>query len=265
MRLTAIGSAGSMSGPESSASSYLVQARGIDEETGEERNWSVVMDLGPGSFGQLWRYINPADLDALLITHGHADHLADIISYYVYLKWHPSGHLPPLRTAGPREIVERIHQIDGYATVEDIDGCFDFTALKPGSTLTVGPMRITAFPGRHPVETYGFRIEGPSHFGGTEAVVLAYTGDTDTCAGMTAMAQDADLLLSECGFTDDVEAEGIHLSGVRAGDLAVESRAARLVLTHVQPWTSPAIPMAEAQSRYSGPVEVAVAGQSWEI
>ena len=54
MKLTVLGSSGSMSGPASSASSYLVQAQGFDRETGKMRTWSVVLDMGPGSFGQLW-------------------------------------------------------------------------------------------------------------------------------------------------------------------------------------------------------------------
>lgn len=265
MRLTVVGSSGSMSGPDSAASCYLIQARGLDEETGQERTWSVVMDLGPGSFGQLWRHVDPADVDALLITHGHADHMADIISYYVYLKWHPKGHLPSLPTAGPQEIIERVHQIDGYATPDDVAGCFDFTALQPGSTLKVGPMTITAFPGKHPVETYGFRVEGPSEFDGRESVVFAYTGDTDACDAMAQMSQDVDLLLSECGFTDEVEVEGIHLSGSRAGQLAAQGNAGRLVLTHIQPWTDAAVPVAEAQSQYSGPVDIALARATWEL
>lgn len=266
MKLTVIGSTGSMSGPDASASCYLIQATGVDVETGLQRTWSIVMDLGPGSFGHLWRYVEPGDVDALLISHGHADHMADIISYYVFLKWHPDGRRPALLTAGPAEIVSRIHQIDGYASEEDVASCFDFTALTPGETLNVGPMTVTAFPGRHPVETYGFRVVGPSEDGSdSRQVTVAYTGDTDACPEMTQMSQGVDLLLSECGFTDDVEVSGIHLSGTRAGELAADGQVGRLVLTHIQPWTDPAMPLAEAATRYAGPIEVASAGATWEL
>ncbi len=264
MKLTVIGSTGSMSGPASSSSSYLVQARGFDPDLGEDRLWSVVLDMGPGSFGQLWRHIDPGDVDALLITHGHADHIADVISYYVFLKWHPNGHRKPLLTAGPEEVFGRIQQIDGYAAVEDLEACFNFVPIHAGSTLNIGPMQVTAFPGLHPVESYGFRIEGPSE-SGEEEVTLAYTGDTDLCESMEEMAANVDLLLAECGFTDDVPTRGIHLSGTRAGILASSAHARRLVLTHIQPWTDPSVPTAEAAREHSGLIEVATAGAVWEL
>lgn len=266
MKLTVIGSTGSMSGPRSTASCYLVQARGEDPATGEERTWSVVLDLGPGSFGQLWRYLDPRDIDALLISHGHADHIADIISFYVFLKWHPEGPQNGPIMGGPLEVLDRVAQIDGYADAAEVSGIFAWQAVKEGSTFEVGPMRITAYPGEHPVESYGYRIEGPSDQDGcTETIIVAYTGDTDLCDGMAAMAHNAHVLLAECGFTDEIMTRGIHLSGSRAGSLAYEAGVEHLVLTHIQPWTDPAIPVAEARTCFSGPVSVAESGNCWTL
>ena len=78
MRLTIIGCSGSMSGPQSSASSYLVQADGVDAD-GALRTYSIVLDLGPGSMGQLLRHLDPAELDAIAISHCHADHMVDLV------------------------------------------------------------------------------------------------------------------------------------------------------------------------------------------
>ena len=66
MKLTVIGATGSMSGPESPASSYLIQARGIDPQSGGERVFSLVCDLGPGSFGALWTHVCPCELLSLI-------------------------------------------------------------------------------------------------------------------------------------------------------------------------------------------------------
>lgn len=68
MKLTVVGCTGSMSGPYSPASCYLVQGRGIDPETGLDRVYNVVFDLGPGSFGQLWRYVDPRKIDAVIFS-----------------------------------------------------------------------------------------------------------------------------------------------------------------------------------------------------
>src|SRR5690625_5566929 len=71
MLITVIGSSGSVSGPESAASCYLVQA----EEAGKIT--SVVLDMGSGAYGQLSRYLDPGMVDALLLSHLHADHVVD--------------------------------------------------------------------------------------------------------------------------------------------------------------------------------------------
>lgn len=265
MRLTVVGSTGSMSGPEGAASCYLVQADGVDPDTGEERTWSLIMDLGPGAFGQLWKYLTPRDLDAVLISHGHADHMADIISLQVYLKWHPDGEIRGLPIYGPEDIPTRIIQIEGYRTDFSEYEAFDYRPITQGTEFQVGPMKISAFRGLHPVESYGFRIEGPSEGDCEETVTLAYTGDTDSCEGMDRMAEGAELLLSECGFTDAVEVRGIHLSGTRAAELANRASVNCLVLTHIQPWTNPSVPLDEAERVLGVRPQVAVAGGTWEV
>lgn len=223
------------------------------------------MDIGPGSFGALWRYVDPHDVDALLVSHGHADHLTDVISYHVFLKWHPGGPKQGLPTYGPAEIRDRVSQIDGY----DEDQCtlesFRFHTVVHGSEFKVGPMNVTAYRGLHPVDSYGFRVEGPSSADAGRPVVVAYTGDTDRCDEMVQMAKGADLLLAEAGFTSDVEIRGIHLSGERAGKLALDAKADHLVLTHIQPWTDPQIVEDEARTVYPGWLSVARPGDTWLV
>lgn len=264
MKLTIIGSTGSMSGPKGAASCYLVQTDGVDPETGETRTWSLIMDLGPGAFGQLWKHVDPRELDAALISHGHADHIADIISLQVYLRWHPEGESKGLPVYGPEEIPRRIVQIEGYKTVPEEYEEFDYRCVTAGTEFNVGPMKVTTFPGLHPVESYGFRIEGPSELGDKNAII-AYTGDTDACEGIEAMAQGADLLLSECGFVDDLPVRGVHLSGTRAGQIAKNAGVGRLLLTHIQPWTDPAIPLGEAQAVLGHTPDLAKTGSVWTV
>lgn len=244
MKLTIVGATGSMSGPESAASSYLLQ------EESEGRIWSVLFDMGPGAFGQLWRYMDPKDLDAVFFSHGHADHMGDIISLYVHHRWNPEGKLPELPIYGPRGIRERTLQIDGWATAEEFAGIFDFRHVEPGTVVDIGPMHISAYPGNHTVESYGFRVETPSGS-------FAYTGDTDACQTMIDMANGVDLLLGECGFTAADEPRGIHLDGARLGQLASDSGVGKLVVTHIQPWTDPQTVVSEIRSQWVGPLEIA--------
>lgn len=258
MKLTIIGCSGSMSGPESAASSYLVQAEGPDD-AGRTRTWSVVFDLGPGAFGALWKYLNPQDLDAVVFTHGHSDHMGDIISLYVHNRWNPAGQAPVCRIYGPDNIAHRMCQLDGWATPEEISEIFDVVTVQPEVPFQVGPMTITPYRARHTVETFGYRVEAPG------AKSLAFTGDTDTCESITRMALGVDLLLSEAAFTSADTVRGIHLDGERAGELATEAGVGQLVLTHIQPWTDPSVVLAETERTWAGPLEAARPGQVFEL
>jgi ribonuclease BN (tRNA processing enzyme) len=275
VRLTIVGSAGSMSGPASAASGYLVQA-----EDGNGRTWSVALDLGPGAFGQLMNYVDPRRLDALLVSHLHPDHMADVSSAQVFLRYHPDGESPPLRTVGPEGTAERIGAVCWISDAE-VARQFVVEEYTDGGELTVGPLHVRTVRMNHPVPAFGVRITGPAAGGGSAQV--AYTGDTDSCAAAARLADGVDLLLCEASFQEGREdfVRGIHLTGLRAGRLAAgtgdDDGAAlppgasagrpvgRLVLTHLPPWTDPDVVVAEARSAYHGPVDVAAPGASWEL
>ncbi len=251
-----------MSGPRAAASCYLVQARGYDEALGKERLWNVAFDLGPGSFGQLWNYIDPSTLDAVVFSHCHADHMADVISLHVHRHWGPARGNPPLRLFGPQGLLERIRGVDGVGEEEDYASDFTIVTLASRVAFTVGPLTITPAEGWHSVPSFGFRVEGPSEDRkGTST--LFYTGDTDRCQTIVDGARGVDVLLSEVGFTSDETVEGIHMDGIRAGGVATDASVGRMLLTHIQPWTDPAILLAEVRSMWDGPVDLVCAGQAY--
>ncbi|RRC95281.1 MBL fold metallo-hydrolase [Schaalia canis] len=267
MKLTVIGCTGSMSGPKSAASCYLVQATGFDPTTGTERVWNVALDLGPGSFGALWKHIDPSDLDAVIFSHCHADHMGDVISLHVHRRWGPARGKAPLLLAGTSNLLDRIRQIDGCPPDEDYALDFRIHTLQADEILECGPLRITPVEGWHSVPSFGVRVEGPSEHtahhetAGTQepsTVSMLYTGDTDLCPTMIEGARGVDLLLSEAGFTQTDDVEGIHMNGVKVGRLASEAGVGQLVVTHIQPWTDPAVVVDEVRQTWSGPLEVAV-------
>lgn len=259
MKLTIIGATGSMSGPESPASCYLVQATGPDPLSGTVRQWAVVLEMGPGSFGALWRHIDPCELDALVISHTHADHMADIISLQVHRRWGPGAGCEPLFLAGPVGLLERIRQIDGTRLPDDYAKEFAIHTLKAGDSYRVGPMTLTPFAGVHTIEAFGTRIEGPAEEDPTRTVSLFFTGDTDESPAIERGAMGADLLLSEVGFTSADTVRGIHMDGVRAGRLARRAKVAHMVATHIQPWADRRVVEAELRSQYAGRLDFATA------
>jgi ribonuclease BN (tRNA processing enzyme) len=268
MRLVTVGVAGSFPGPHSPASTYLFQA------TADGREWNLVLDLGNGGLGALQRHVDPLDVDAVGLSHLHPDHCADLSGLFVYLKYHPehgsarTGRPRHLPVYGPRAVAERTGLAYGLDPGEDMDGIYDFRVWQPGDAVHVGPFEIEPFPVFHPVEAYGFRVTGPSSLRPGERATLTYSGDTDRCEGVVRAARDTDLLLAEAAFQegrDDGVEPGIHLTGRRAGEIAAQSGARRMLLTHLPAWSDPQVALAEAQAVYDGPVEVAVPDGVYEI
>ncbi len=264
MRLQIVGCTGSMSGPRSAASCYLVQADGPDPATGATRTWSVVLDMGPGSFGQLWTHMDPSDLDGVIFSHCHADHIGDVISLHVHRRWGPARGKTPIVLGGPEGVLDRVRQIDGAGPEETYEGEFALRTLIAGESFRIGPLTLTPSTAWHSVPGFGIRIEGPREDGAGPAT-LFYTGDTDECDTITRGASGVDLLLSEAGFTDEDEVRGIHLSGSRAGRIAATGTVGRLVLTHIQPWTDSGVAFREARTVWDGPLDVAEAGRLFTL
>ncbi|WP_371164317.1 MBL fold metallo-hydrolase [Buchananella felis] len=260
MKLTIIGSSGSMCGPDSPASCYLLQAPHAG------RTYSAVFDMGPGGNGGLLKYLDPVELDFIGISHCHADHMVDLIGHQVYRKWHPEGHLPRTRLWGPSNLTQRMLGVSGDTDVSDYSAEFELGQWQVGQTIEAGPFRITAFRAEHPVEAYSLRVEGPSVDPARASAVFTYTGDTDRCEGVLAAAAGADLLLSEAAFLERHGiGPGVHLTGKRAGELATDAAAKHLVLTHIQPWTDKQETAGEARATYAGPISVALPGDTFEF
>ena len=255
MRLTVAGCSGSFAGPDSPASCYLVQA----EHAG--RTWSVVLDLGNGALGPLQRHLDLADIDAVFVTHLHPDHCVDVCGLYVTRKYRPGGRvegrLPIHAPSGAeRRFALMYHGLERGAMSSE----FAVHELADAQVTHVGPFTITAYRVNHPVEAYGFRVEA-------DGAVLAYTGDTDSCDALTPLLAGADLALVDTAFIDGRDdTVGIHLSGARAAAAAVAAGGVQqLVLTHIPPWNDPEVCRAQAAAIWSGPLDLAVVGKTYEL
>lgn len=260
MKLTVIGCSGSMSGPKSPSSCYLVQARDTHGKT-----WSLALDLGSGALGAMWQVCSPALLDGIVLSHMHADHVVDMIGLHVFRRWHPDGPFAPIPVIAPDEAPARIRGIGGDGPEEKYAQEFTFLTHTPGSTRQLGPFTIESFPVLHPVPAYAVRITGPSEYG-DQPVTLTYSGDTDTCDELVEAARAATLFLCEAAFTEGVDTvRGVHLTGRRAGKIAAAAKCETMVLTHIQPWTNPHTVLQEALEVWQGSIALASAGAVWQI
>lgn len=256
-----VGCSGSLPGPTSAASCYLIEADGTDTD-GTARTWRLLLDLGSGALGPLQRYTAVRDVDAVALSHLHPDHFLDVCGLYVALRYDPAG--PPARRVvvlGPGGTADRLVAAYGMAPGQGMAAELDIRQWSAGVPVTVGPLVATPHAVLHGVEAYGVRVEGPAEGDPGRSVVLAYSGDTDACEGLAGLASGADVLLAESAFHEGRDAErGVHLTGRRAGQAAAAGRVGRLVLTHLPPWNDPARALAEARGVYAGPTQLAEPG-----
>jgi ribonuclease BN (tRNA processing enzyme) len=245
MTLTVLGCSGSVPGPDSAASGYLVEAQG----------YRLLIDLGHGAFGALQRHTDPAAVDAIVVTHLHADHCLDLTAYVVALRhggadrFRTHGRIPLIGPSGTRDRLEAAYDPLGRKLA--LHELFGFSTPSAGE---LGPFRIAYAPMNHPTPTNAVRVS----FGGRS---LVYSADTGECPELVALAEGADTLLCEATLgPDDEYVPNLHLTGRQAGEHASQAGVGRLIVTHVPPWGLREVAAGEASLAFAGPVDLAQAG-----
>jgi ribonuclease BN (tRNA processing enzyme) len=252
MRLTVVGCSGSMAGPDSPASCYLLEGRHGG------RDWRVLLDLGSGALGTLHRFVDPSSVDAVLLSHLHPDHYFDVSGLYVVWKYHPDGPRRPIPIWGPAGVAAQCARAYGLSPASGMSEEFTFHEYDDRA-IHLGPFTIEVTRVAHPIAAYGFRVSADGH-------VLAYSGDTGPSQALVDLAADVDLLVCEAAFLEGgSNPTDLHLTGKQAGAAAAEARVGRLVLTHVPPWHDPDETRAEAREAYAGPIDLAVTGATYDL
>jgi ribonuclease BN (tRNA processing enzyme) len=246
VKLTVVGCTGSGPGPDSPASCYLV----------EQDGFVLVVDLGNGAFGPLQSYVDPGDVDAVFLTHLHADHCLDIAPFVVWHRYAAGGRLPRVPLYAPVGADRRLalaYSDDG----DPLTDVFDFVFVGPGS-FSLGPFEVTTARTAHPVECNAVRLS----VGGRS---LVYTGDTGPCERVIGLARGADVLLAEAAHPQ-VEGlpGGLHLTGRQAGEHAEAAGVGRLLITHVPPWVDRIGQLAAASSVFPE-TELVSTGDVYEV
>lgn len=252
MKLTVIGCSGSYPGPASAASCYLVET----ERDG--RSWRILLDLGSGALGSLHEHVDPLTVDAVFLSHLHPDHCSDMTGYYVMRKFHPSGAQPRIPVYGPKGTAKRLAQAYGLPKNPGMNEEFEFQVYD-GQPIRLGPLSIDVARVVHPIPTFAIRVtDGDKK--------LVYSGDTGPCPALVELAEGADLLLAEASFLEGSDnPDDMHMTGRQAGQAAADSGAARLVLTHIPPWYDKQIAHDEARPVFTGRVELAIAGATYDL
>ena len=248
MQLTVLGCSGTFPSASSPCSGYLLEHDG----------YRLVLDLGAGALGNLQRHCDLRDVDAIYVSHLHADHCIDLVAYFYARRYHPEGALPILPVYGPPGTRHRIRAAFEEPPNDGFDDVYDFREPGPG-VYRLGPFTVTSAAVNHPVECHGLRVEA-------DGKVLTYSGDTAACEAIVELARDADVFLCEASWPSvPTPPPGIHLTGREAGDHAARAGAKRLLLTHLMPFHDPQAMLAEAKETYDGHIEVVTPGAVYSV
>lgn len=255
MKLTVLGCSGSVPVPDNPASGYLLSFPSAP---------SIALDLGPGTLAALQKIQDPTNAH-VLFTHLHADHCSDFPSLLVWRRFHPEAPAASRNFClGPTATPVRLGRLsaDSVEEVDDMSDTFAFTAWQDREAQHVDDVVVTPFKVEHPIEAFALRVEHRK-----SGAIVTYSGDTAYTPALIEAARDADLFLCEAAWGVDTtdKPAGMHMSGAEAGKAARIAGVGKLVLVHLQPWGDAEATLAAARAEFDGPVELAFAGQEFEL
>src|SRR5882724_3161785 len=262
MRLTVLGKSPSWQDAGGACSGYLI----------EEDGTAILLDCGNGVFSKLRRYRDYTRVDAVVISHLHADHFLDLVPFAYALTYAPRQQPVPVdrwpgtenparpRLIAPHGAVETFRRVVGAWGNDDlIESAFRIEEYAPGDRVEIGDIWATFHHVPHFVETFAVRI------GSEGSGEIAYSADTRPGKEIVDVARDADLLVIE-GTLPRPERTGRrgHLTPEEAGEHAREAGAKRVVITHISDELGDDWAREQAEQGFGAPVEIAHEGATYE-
>ena len=244
MKLTVLGRYGPYPAAGGACSGYLL----------EKGDCRILLDCGSGVLSRLQRVVKPWELEAVLLSHLHFDHTADLMVLRYALDFARSRELRrrPLPLHAPPEPAAEFNRLLYKELFEPLP-------IDSGETLVLGPFTISFLETVHSLFCLALRIE-------TEKAVLVYSGDTENFDGLNDFAAGADLFLCEANFQEEAGAADPANQHTAAGAARLAARAGvkELLLTHLHPENRPVASLEEARE-YFAAAGLAREGQTYRI
>lgn len=262
MRVTVLGKSPSWQDAGGACSGYLVQHDGV----------TVLLDCGNGVFAKLRQHVDYTEVDAVVVSHLHADHILDLVPFSYALTYAPRQQPVPVHTwpgtddparpplhapPGATEVFRRI--VGAWGNEDLVENAFHLREYDPRETLAIGPLTLRFQTVPHFVPTWAIEVtDGTKRF--------TYGADCSPTGDLVEFARDTDLLLIE-GTLPRPERTGVrgHLTPAEAGEHGRDAGARRLVVTHVSDELGEHWARAEAERTFGASVEVARDGAVYEI
>ena len=225
-------------------------------------------------FGKLRERIDYVDVDAVVISHLHADHFLDLVPYSYALTYAPRQQPVPVdrwpgtdnparpELHGPPGARETFRKVVGcWGNNDLIENAFDLTEYEASSELSIGPVRVTFQPVPHYTETFAMRISSQN---GSGEIVYGADSRPDRSAHAFAHRRGPDPVEATLPRPERTGERG-HLTPAEAGEHARAAGAKRLLLVHISDELDADWARREAEESFGGPVQVASEGATFEV
>lgn len=238
MILTVLGSSGAFPTASNPCTSYLLELAGF----------RILLDAGYATFPAMLRHTTADAIDAVIVTHGHPDHCADL-NPLLRARAMGGGSPAPLPLYCPPGALDAVLALDRPGM---LDPYYDLREFSPGSSLAIGPFNVDTQLLPHMRPNAGLRL---NHSDGA----IVYTGDTGPSEAIVDLAQGADTLIAEASYPEQVPPDlAEHLSSaLQAGGYADDAGVGQLILTHVMPDIDGRESIAAARRVFDGPIALA--------
>ncbi len=241
MKLTIIGCWGGYPKQNAASSGYLL----------EHEDFKLLIDCGSGVLSKLQNIIQPEKLDAVLLSHYHPDHIADIgvLQHARLIQGLLGKKFSSLPLFGHGFNQHEFAKLTYKNITEGV-------AYNPAVKLFVGPFQVSFLKTNHPVPCYAMRFE-------VDGKVIVYTADSSFKEDFIEFSRNADVLLCECNFYGHQDGKSAgHMNSVDAGQFAQKAAVKQLILTHLPHYGNLAELLTEASNEFTGIIKLAEEFQS---
>jgi len=244
MKLTVLGNNGPFPSAGGACSGYLIQ----------EGDVKLLLDCGNGVMSNLQKLMSFEDLDAIILSHLHSDHVSDmmVLRYAIQIKTKRGLMDSRMKVFAPAEPADEYGRLD-------VKDAFDLAPVTGDMVLNFGNLKLTFSEMVHPVKSFAISVDNGSKR-------FVYSGDTAWNENIISFSKDADLLMLDAGLMsrDKTESNVPHLTARECGIVGREAGAKRLLLTHFWPDYDINDLLLEAKAEFAG-VEAAKLMESYEV